>query len=67
VDLRVTKYLAIGRSGKLDLVVDVFNLLNRRNVIEVDSYLPRTAARDRSRPILFAPRRETQVSIDFEF
>src|SRR5262249_56642517 len=67
IDLRVTKYLAIGRHGKLDLVVDVFNLLNRTNVIEVDSYLPQVAARDRSRPILFAPRREVQFSVDYEF
>jgi len=27
-DLRVVKYVLIGRRGKLDLVVDVFNVLN---------------------------------------
>ena len=67
IDARLTKYVAVGSRGKLDLVVDVFNLLNRTNVIAIDSYIPRVAARDRSRPILFAPRREVQVSIDFEF
>ena len=47
--------------------MDVFNLLNRTNVIAVDAYLRSSAARDRSRPILFAPRREVQFSIDYEF
>ena len=46
VDARLTKCVAVGRRGKMDLVLDVFNLLNRTNVIAVDSYLPRVAARD---------------------
>ena len=36
VDLRVAKRVGLGRRARLDLMVDVFNLLNRTNYADVD-------------------------------
>ena len=66
LDLRIVKYFAVGKRGKLDLVADVFNALNRANVVESDPFAPGRAGRAQ-RPIALAPRREVQLTLDFEF
>jgi hypothetical protein len=62
VDLRVVKYLSIGKQGKLDLVLDFFNLFNRANVLAINPVAGREG-----RPILWSSPREVQFSVDFEF
>jgi hypothetical protein len=42
LDLRVLKYFDIKPHGKLDLVVEVFNLLNRTNVSQITRYMDRS-------------------------
>jgi len=69
LDLRVLKYFDIKPHGKLDLVVEAFNLLNRTNVSQINtvfgSYL--TPLPTFGRPIEASAARQIQFSIDFEF
>ena len=69
LDLRVLKYFDIKPHGKLDLVVEAFNLLNRTNVSQINTvYGPLLTARSSfGRPIEAALARQIQFSIDFEF
>jgi len=59
----------IGEHGKLDLVVEGFNLLNQSNVLlrqgEFGANL--SPLGNFNRPILGAAPRQFQFSIDFEF
>jgi Carboxypeptidase regulatory-like domain/TonB dependent receptor len=69
LDLRVLKYFNIKPHGKLDLVVEVFNLLNRTNVSQINPVYgslltPRLAF---GRPIEAGIARQIQFSLDFEF
>jgi|GEM_PF-164081 len=69
VDLRVLKYFRIGERGKLDFVVEAFNLFNRVNVSGIDPIFgsglrPRLSF---GRPIDAFNPRHLQFSIDFEF
>jgi hypothetical protein len=69
LDLRILKSVAIRPHGKLDFVVEGFNILNRRNVTELDavfgsSLTPRGTF---GQPIDAAHARQLQFSIDFEF
>src|SRR5206468_1863223 len=68
-DVRLLKAIAINPHGKLDLVVEAFNILNRQNIIGIDPVfgsgpLPR---RGSARAIDAANARHIQFSIDFEF
>ncbi len=69
MDLRALKAIPIKPHGKLDLVVEAFNVLNRRNVVQLNpvfgSGLTPVAAF--GRPIDAANARHIQFSIDFEF
>jgi hypothetical protein len=69
LDLRVLKYFNIEPHGKLDLVVEAFNVLNRVNVTELNTiYGPfGTSLASFGRPIEAATPRHLQFSIDFEF
>jgi hypothetical protein len=69
LDLRVLKYFNIKPHGKLDLVVEAFNVLNRTNVTQVNMvYGPLlTPFRSFGRAIEAGPARQLQFSIDFEF
>jgi hypothetical protein len=67
--LRVLKFFKVGEHGKLDLVVESFNLLNHTNVVALNQFYG-----VRSSPIsVFATPdkagilRQLQFSIDFEF
>ena len=69
LDLRVLKYFDIKPHGKLDLVVEVFNLLNRTNVSQINTVYgplltPRAAL---GRSIEAGMARQIQFSVDFEF
>ena len=69
LDLRILKYFNVKPHGKLDLVVEAFNLLNRTNVSQINSVFgsaltPRASF---GRPIEATAARQIQFSIDFEF
>jgi hypothetical protein len=69
LDLRVLKYFDIKPHGKLDLVVEAFNLLNRTNVSQINAvYGPLlTPTPGFGRPIDAGIARQIQFSLDFEF
>lgn len=69
VDLRVLKFFKVGEHGKLDVVVESFNLLNHTNVVAMNQFygtlsspFPSFATRNKA-----GIPRQLQVSIDFEF
>jgi hypothetical protein len=69
LDLRVLKFFKIGEHGKLDFVVESFNLLNHTNVVALNQFYG-----TESTPLAaFATAnkagipRQLQFSIDFEF
>jgi hypothetical protein len=69
LDLRVLKFFKVGEHGKLDFVVESFNLLNHTNVVALNQfYGPGTSPI----PVFTTPNkaaipRQLQFSIDFEF
>ena len=69
LDVRILKFFNIKPHGKLDLVVEAFNVLNRTNVTQVNTvYGPlSTPARSFLRRIDAGLARQLQFSIDFEF
>jgi hypothetical protein len=69
VDLRVLKFFAVKPHGKLDLVIEAFNLLNRRNVTQLNAvYGPLASPLTTfGRPVDAAAARRIQFSLDFEF
>jgi hypothetical protein len=69
VDLRILKFFNVKPHGKLDLVIEAFNLLNRLNVTDLNTvYGPVSAPLPSfGRAIDAAAPRHIQVSIDFEF
>jgi len=69
LDLRVLKYFKIGEHGKLDFVVESFNLFNHMNVVGLNQFygagtssLATFATANRA-----AIPRQLQFSVDFEF
>ncbi len=69
LDLRVLKSVSIKPHGKLDFVVEGFNVLNRRNVIEINPVFGSLLSplSTFGTPIDAANARHLQFSIDFEF
>jgi len=69
LDLRILKYFTVKPHGKLDLVIEAFNVLNRTNVTQLNTvYGPLLASLPSfGRPIEAGPARQFQFSIDFEF
>lgn len=69
LDLRVLKFFKVGEHGKLDFVVESFNLLNYTNVVALNQFY----ATESSPVSVFATPnkagtpRQLQFSIDFEF
>jgi hypothetical protein len=68
-DLRVLKFFKIGEHGKLDFVVESFNVLNHTNVVALQQF---SGAESSPLPEFAAPNkagipRQLQFSIDFEF
>lgn len=69
LDLRVLKFFKIGEHGKLDIVVESFNLLNHTNVVALNQFygtervpLPAFATPNKA-----GIPRQLQFSADFEF
>jgi outer membrane receptor for ferrienterochelin and colicin len=69
VDLRLLKSIAVKPHGKLDLVVEGFNILNRTNVTALNTTygLGTAPLPSFGRPIDAGTARHMQFSIDFEF
>jgi len=69
MDFRVLKYFPVGKSAKLDVVGEAFNLFNRPNVSQVNSvYGAGTVpASGWLLPIAGTGSRRVQFSLDFEF
>ena len=69
LDLRMLKFFKVGEHGKLDLVVESFNLLNHMNVIALNQfYGPESSPLPTfSSPNKAATPRQLQFSVDFEF
>src|SRR5207249_12116121 len=69
LDVRILKFFNVKPHGKLDLVIEAFNVLNRTNVTQVNTvYGPLlTPLRSFGRPTGAGPARQLQFSIDFEF
>ncbi len=68
-DLRVLKFFRVGEHGKLDFVVESFNLLNHANVVALNQFY---GAKSSPLPEFATPNkagipRQWQFSIDFEF
>jgi hypothetical protein len=68
-DLRVLKFFKVGEHGKLDFVVESFNLLNRANVVALNQFYGSGSS---PIPAFGTPNkagipRQLQFSIDFEF
>jgi outer membrane receptor for ferrienterochelin and colicin len=69
LDLRVLKFFKVGEHGKLDFVVESFNLLNHTNVVALNQFYGVAGA---PLPAFDTPNkagipRQLQFSIDFEF
>src|SRR5262249_26087533 len=69
LDLRVLKYFPFGKSRRLDLVVESFNVLNRANVAQINpvfgsGQIPIAGFRQ---PIAGTGARQIQFCLDFEF
>ena len=69
LDLRVLKFFKVGEHGKLDFVVETFNLLNRTNIAALNQVY---GAKISPIPVFATANkagipRQLQFSIDFEF
>ncbi len=69
LDLRLLKFFTIKPHGKLDVVVEAFNLLNRTNVTQLNNVYGFGASPLASfgRAIEAASARHIQFSVDFKF
>ncbi len=69
LDLRVLRFFPVKPHGKLDLVVEAFNVLNRLNVTQLNTvYGPLTVPSAAfGHPVDAAASRRMQFSIDFEY
>ena len=69
LDLRLSKFFKVGEHGKLDLVVESFNLLNHTNVVALNQFY---GAESSPIPVFATSNKagipkQLQFSIDFEF
>lgn len=69
LDLRILKYFDIKPHGKLDLVVEAFNLLNRTNVSQINAVFGPflTPLSTFGKAVEASGARQIQFAIDFEF
>jgi hypothetical protein len=63
LDFRLLKYFPMGKTAKLDLVAEAFNLLNRANVTRINPVFGPSFLQ----PLAGAGARQIQFSLDFEF
>jgi len=69
LDLRVLKFFKVGEHGKLDFVVESFNLLNYTNVVALNQFYSTESSPVSvfATPNKAGTPRQLQFSIDFEF
>jgi len=69
MDFRILKYFPFGRSRRLDVVAEFFNLFNRANVAQINSVFGSnlTSIAGFEQPIQGIGARQIQFSLDFEF
>jgi hypothetical protein len=69
IDFRVLKYIPFGKTARLDLVAEAFNLLNRANVSQINPIFGIGAVPIPTfmQPIAGTGARRIQFSLDFEF
>jgi hypothetical protein len=69
IDFRVLKYIPFGKTARLDLVAEAFNLLNRANVAQINPVFGTGLAPLPSflQPLSGTGARRIQFSLDFEF
>jgi hypothetical protein len=63
VDFRVLRFIPFGKTARLDIVAEAFNLLNHPNVSMINPVF----GPNFRQPLLTAGGRQIQFSIDFEF
>jgi hypothetical protein len=68
-DLRLVKSIPVREGARLDLTIETFNLLNRRNADAINNFYGEGVAplSTFGRPIDFAPARQLRFSVDLEF
>jgi hypothetical protein len=68
-DFRVLKYFPVGKTARLDLVAEAFNLFNRANVTRLNPVFGTGAMAQAGflQPLAAAGARQIQFSLDFEF
>jgi outer membrane receptor protein involved in Fe transport len=69
LDLRVLKYFPLGKTAKLDVVAEAFNVFNRSNVAQINPIFGAGAVPQPGflQPITGTGARRIQFSLDFEF
>ena len=67
LDLRLLSYFNIKPHGKLDLVIEAFNVLNRTNVTQVNAVYGPLRRHSIVRPSDWRAPPGSPVFIDFEF
>ena len=69
IDFRVLKYFPFGKTARLDLVAEAFNLLNRANVAQINPVFGTglTPLAGFLQPLTGTGARRIQFSLDFEF
>ena len=69
MDFRVLKYFPVGKTARLDLVAEAFNLFNRANVAHVNPVLGAGVLPQAGflQPLTGTGSRQIQFSLDFEF
>lgn len=69
VDLRALKYFPVGKTARLDLVAEAFNVFNHTNVVQINPIFgPGTIALPTFlQPLTASGARVMQFSLDFEF
>ena len=69
IDFRALKFFPIGKTSKLEVVAEAFNLFNRPNVAQVNPVygVGMAPASEFLQPLAGAGSRRIQFSLDFEF
>jgi len=69
LDFRILKYFPFGKTARVDLVAEAFNLFNRANVTQINPVFGggMFAQPGFLQPIAGAGARQVQFSLDLEF
>ena len=69
MDFRLLKYFPFGKTARLDLVGEAFNVFNRANVTQINPVFGTGAVAQPGflQPLAGTGARQIQFSLDFEF